>query len=146
MTLHSSIVQLKSSMRKEHIEPEGGLGEELFLFASTLMPVINVDLLITNKDDNILLMWRDDPHSGTGWHVPGGCLRLRETLKERLFKTARNELGCEISRDVRLIKIFEIFSEIDRVFIKDQKERSHFVTFSYHCKSINQDCIKKILY
>ena len=50
MSIHESIARLKADMLAEGIEPERGLGQELFLFASTLMPVVNVDLLVTSAE------------------------------------------------------------------------------------------------
>lgn len=99
MSLQQSILDLKQEMVENSILPEKGLGDDLFLFASTLMPVVNVDLLVTNRHGQILLTWRDDGHCGTGWHIPGGCIRFRESLMERAQKTARRELGHEVVLD-----------------------------------------------
>ncbi len=38
--------------------PNSGLPEEVFLFASRITPMINVDLLIRNSNNEILLSWR----------------------------------------------------------------------------------------
>ena len=58
-------------MRQEHsealavldswaLDPRGGLPEELFLFISRLVPMINVDLFISDDQGRVLLTWRDD--------------------------------------------------------------------------------------
>ena len=73
MNLTRAIRCFKDAMNHEGLNPEEGLGTEVFCFASTLMPVINVDLLTINDKKEILLSWRNYPHCGTGWHVPGGC-------------------------------------------------------------------------
>ena len=59
------------------IHPEQGLGEELFLTVSSLVPIVNVDLLVYNDKGQFLLTKRDDPYCGRGWHVPGGCIRFK---------------------------------------------------------------------
>lgn len=64
MSVTSAIDNLKDEMQKAGIKSENGLGTELFLFSSTLIPVVNVDLLLTNSKHEILLAWRDDPHTG----------------------------------------------------------------------------------
>jgi hypothetical protein len=61
--------------------PGVGLPEELFLFVSRLIPMINVDLLISDDQGRIHLTWRDDEIFGAGWHVPGAMIRYKETLK-----------------------------------------------------------------
>lgn len=43
-----------------------------------LTPIVNVDLLVI-KEGKILLAWRDDEQCGKGWHLSGGCLRLKES-------------------------------------------------------------------
>lgn len=119
-------------MDEENIRAETGLGNDLFLFASTLMPVINVDLLVMDRQGNILLSWRDDVHCGRGWHVPGGCIRFRETMRERIEKTALRELGCKVRFDPDVLHVFEIFCDEPRE-IKNAQERAHFITLVIAC-------------
>lgn len=114
-------------MRQEGISPEKGLGDSLFLFASTLLPIVNVDILALNKKGEFLLSWRDDPHCGTGWHIPGGCIRFRESIMERAQKTAIREFGHSVVLDSEVLHVFEIFASEGRP-IDDQNERAHFMT------------------
>ena len=123
------------SIRKlvEGLRPEEGLGEDLFLLVSSLVPIVNVDLLVYNNRGQFLLTWRDDPHSGSGWHVPGGCIRFRETYKDRIKRVAQKELGIrDIKYDKEPIKIFEIISHEHRD-IENQDERAHFITLVFKC-------------
>lgn len=133
MSIKSAIQNLKSEMNKEGVTPENGLGKDLFLFSSTLTPIINVDLLVTNEKHQILLAWRDDPHTGTGWHIPGGCIRFMETAEERIQKTAQEELGTMVGYYAEPIQVFEIFFPRVRKGITDQRERAHFITLAYEC-------------
>lgn len=94
MSVTSAIDNLKDEMQKAGIKSENGLGTELFLFSSTLIPVVNVDLLLTNSKHEILLAWRDDPHTGKGWHIPGGCVRFKEKLMDCVQKTAITGIWC----------------------------------------------------
>lgn len=114
-------------------KPEKGLGQELFLLVSSLTPIVNVDLLIYNDKGQFLLTWRDDPHCGQGWHVPGGCIRFKETCEERIRKVAQQELNIsDINFDKEPIKVFEIISH-ERRDIENQDERAHFITLVYKC-------------
>ena len=136
--LTNQIDELKKCIQDEGIVPENRLGDELFLFASTLMPVVNVDLLVFNDKDQVLLSWRNDPHCGCGWHVPGGCLRFKETLENRVHKTAINEFGVDVEMNSEAIGLFEIFSPNFRDGIEDQRERAHFITIVYECKLLEE--------
>lgn len=133
MSIKSAIQNVKAEMEKVAITPETGLGEELFHIASTLTPIVNVDLLATNEKHQILLAWRDDIHTGKGWHIPGGCIRFMETAEERIQKTARAELGTIIEYGAEPIQVFEIFSRDVRKGLTDQRERAHFITLVYEC-------------
>lgn len=115
------------------INPENGLGEELFLTVSSLVPIVNVDLLVFNEKGQFILTWRDDPYCGKGWHVPGGCIRFKENCADRIRKVAQKELGIQdIKFDQEPIKVFEIINRECRD-IENQNERGHFITLVYKC-------------
>lgn len=128
------IQRLKQAMKDTEIQPENGLGNELFLFSTTLVPLLCIDLLVMNKQGNVLLSWRMDEHCGTGWYVPGGCIRLGETFAERIEKTALAELGAEVTYDPRPIRVYEYFAPAHRENLSDQRERSHVVTLTFSCQ------------
>lgn len=120
-------------IREKGINPEQGLGEELFLQISSLVPIINVDILVYNENGQFLLTKRDDSHCGKGWHIPGGCIRFKETCEDRIRKVALKELGImELIIDKDPIKVFEIIEHEKRP-IKNQNERAHFITLVYKC-------------
>ena len=120
-------------IKDKGIDPEKGLGQELFLTISSLVPIVNVDLLVYNDKGQFLLTKRDDPHCGKGWHVPGGCIRFKETCKDRIRKVAQKELGIsQLSIEKDPIKVFEIIEHEHRP-IENQNERAHFITLVYKC-------------
>ena len=115
------------------INPSIGLGEELFMAVSALVPIVNVHLLVYNDKRQFLLAWRNDAHCGKGWHVPGGCIRFKETFEERIRKVAKNELGLtDFTFDRKPVKVFEIIDNSRRE-IENQNERAHFITLVFRC-------------
>jgi colanic acid biosynthesis protein WcaH len=121
------------TLNLDNVHPEEGLGKELFLQVSALVPIVNVDLLVYNSKGQFLLTWRDDPHCGRGWHVPGGCIRFKETFEERIRKVAKNELGLvDFTFDKDPLKVFEIIDN-GRREIDNQNERAHFIALAYKC-------------
>jgi len=126
---------LNQYLQQHNIDPKSGLGDELFLFVSSLTPIVNVDLLVYNKQGQFLLTRRNDSHCGVGWHVPGGCVRFKETFEERVRKVAEKELGItDLTFEHKPIKVFEIFSNKKREII-NQNERAHFITLVFRCKA-----------
>ena len=96
------------------------------LFASRIMPLVNVDLLLQDVSGRALLTWRDDEFFGAGWHIPGGIIRYKETTADRIRACARQELSAEVSFDQAPL----LFSEI----IRDQRNRGHMISLLYRCQ------------
>lgn len=108
-------------------DPSAGLPEDVFLFVSRLTPLINVDLLIRNRRSQTLLTWRDDGYYKAGWHIPGGIIRYKEKISERLDAVARNELGAKIKTDHILLALNEYIHPT-------RKNRGHGISLLYGCK------------
>ena len=137
MNLSKAIQELKDQASQAGIEAKSGLGTDLFHFASTLMPVVNVDLIILNKNGQVLLSWRDDPYTGVGWHIPGCCVRFKERLEEAVQRCAVNEIGAHVTCEEQPCELFQIICNGHREIV-DQDERAHFITLSYRC-SVSED-------
>lgn len=131
--LLEAIKYIQTIIDNEGIDPREGLPEELFVLATTLMPVTNVDLLISDKNGRILLSWRDDKFYGKGWHIPGGCVRLQKYWKDRIQKTAIKELRSEVLFDEKPIAVFESMTNSYRPSLKNQLERSHNTSVMFNC-------------
>ncbi len=127
MKIKKSINLLESLIKN----PKKGLPEDIFLFISRTTPMINVDLLIKNEKGETLLTWRDDKYYGPGWHIPGGIIRYKERIKDRIRKVARNELGVKVKFDKEPLAVNEV------ICLK-RKDRGHFISLLYACKLINQ--------
>lgn len=106
--------------------PSAGLPDDIFLFLTRLTPMINVDLLIKNKSNQTLLTWRDDGGRYVGWHIPGGIIRFKETIAERLKAVALSELGAKITFKSEPLAVNE-------VIIPEKRDRSHFISLLYEC-------------
>ena len=106
--------------------PKKGLPDEIFLFLGRISPLINVDLLIKNKNNETLLTWRQKEESfKAGWHIPGGIIRFKETIDSRLNQVAKNELNTLLKKNNKFIAVNEIMLK--------QKNRSHFISLLYRC-------------
>ena len=125
---------MREQMSRLGISASTGLGTELFHFVSSLTPIVNVDLLVYNSNGQFLLAMRDDPYCGKGWHVPGGCIRLRETFDTRIREVAKNELNLtDFTYEKDPIKVFEIMWEEDQRNLENDDERAHAISLVYKC-------------
>lgn len=134
MTLQEAIKNLQHVMNEQGIDPTKGLPQELFLFATTLIPCANIDLFVTDKNRQLLLAWRDDEFYGQGWHIPGGCLRLKETLDNRIQQTAINELGSMVIYDRDNFITRETMAAEERPGLSNQLERCHNISMLFFCR------------
>lgn len=129
-----TVRELQRVMQEEAINPINGLPYELFLFSTTLLPFVNVDLLTTNDKGQVLLSWRDDKYYGRGWQIPGGIIRMRETIDDRIQKTALTEIGVNVSYDIEPIAVRQCIISKKRIEVENQLERSHNIVLLYKCK------------
>lgn len=109
-------------------DPTQGLPEELFRFASAIVPMVNVDLLIQNDQGQTLLTWREDEFFPPGWHIPGGIIRYKETAHDRIRAVAAKELGAAVRSSETPIAFNEIIME------PSWRIRGHFISLLYRCE------------
>lgn len=92
----------------------------------------NVDLFIT-RGNNLLLAWKNDKFYGQGWHIPGGCLRLQETLDYRIQETAKKEIGIGVLYNSSNFITREAMVKECRPWLRNQLERSHNISMLFNC-------------
>lgn len=118
--------------------PNNGLPDDIFYYISRTSPLINVDLLIKDEQDRTLLAWRDDIHDGKGWHIPGGIIRYKEKIADRVLKVAEKETGLTIMYDEFPIDVNEIIAD-------NKRDRGHFISLLYRCKAIGGNHIESTI-
>jgi colanic acid biosynthesis protein WcaH len=121
-----NVIDAINFLEKQTPDPSKGLPDEVFYYASSITPMVNVDLLIQDENKRTLLAWRDDPYCGTGWHIPGGIIRYRETFESRLKKVAEMEIGVDVDFEHEPIALNQLIHN-------ERKERSHFISILYRC-------------
>lgn len=107
--------------------PAHGLPDEVFRLVSRFTPLVNVDLLIRNDAGQTLLTWRHDEYCGPGWHVPGGIIRFKEKIADRIAAVAAGELGAAVRFAAEPVAMHEVFA-------KSRDTRGHFISLLYRCE------------
>ncbi len=111
-------------LEKQVSDPQNGLPDDIFLYISRTVPMVNIDLLIKDEKGRALLAWRDDKYCGKGWHLPGGVVRFKETLETRVKKVAKTEIGVGIKFDPVPIAVNQVIS-------RHKNTRGHFISILY---------------
>ena len=125
-----------ATLREAIHNPKVGLPEDIFLFVSSLTPMVNVDLLIRDEAGRTLLTWRDDPFYGPGWHIPGGIIRFKESAAERIVAVAAGELGAKLEFAPDPCKLTEIVAP-------SRDLRGHFISLLYRCRLLSPPDAKR---
>lgn len=120
--LESAIETLEAAIG----DPSTGLPDEVFYFMTRITPSVNVDLLIMDDQNRTLLAWRKDEFAGSGWHIPGGILRYKESLMDRASEVARLEIGQGLTIKPEPIAMNQMW--------KKRATRGHFVSVLYECR------------
>ena len=123
----SNLAASLGALQAHIADPRAGLSEALFLFVSSITPLVNVDLLIQDDAGRTLLTWREDAFYGPGWHVPGGVIRFQETAAERIRAVARYELAAEVEPDPAPLAMHEMIDA-------GRRERGHSIALLYSCR------------
>lgn len=134
--MEQKICDAINTLRCARIDGRQGLPQELFWLVSSLTPIPNVDLLITDSRGCVLLAWRKDEFYGEGWHIPGGCIRYGETMMERLHKTALRELGKDVVPDPTPLAVRDVLRP-PREGLLNPDERGHHLAVLYRCSVPN---------
>jgi len=121
-----NILEAIKNLENHIANPKDGLPEEVFLFVSRIIPMVNVDLLIKDENKRTLLAWRNDEFCGTGWHIPGGIIRYKEKIETRIQKVAEVEIGA-------IVKFNPIPISYNEIIINEQKTRGHFISMLFNC-------------
>ena len=133
MHLDSESRNCIQQLRSLNLDAKDGLDEDLFLLVSSLVPIANVDMLITNESGQILLSYRSDEFYGESWHIPGGCMRFGETFEHRLIETSKKELGCIIEFDAEPLAVRNVLRG-PNPNQEHPNERGHNVAILFNCR------------
>lgn len=120
-------------LREASLNTDAGMPEELFLLVSGLVPLANVDLLITNEYGQLLLTRRKDSWYQQSWHIPGGCMHYGESFEHCVHETARRELGTDVTVSPEPIAVRNVIRGVD-CSKEYPRERGHNVALLFECK------------
>ncbi|WP_312612956.1 NUDIX domain-containing protein [Oscillibacter sp.] len=127
-----ALSQAVEVLRQAEIDGYDGLPEALFLLVSGLVPLPNVDLLVTNEAGQLLLTRRNDGFFQPSWHIPGGCMRYGERFERRVQETAQRELGCKVTMEPEPVAVRNVLrGENPRQ--PHPRERGHNVALLFRC-------------
>lgn len=95
-------------------------------------PIIGVGGIIF-QDDQVLLIKRGKEPALGEWSIPGGVVRVGETLKEAVIREIREETNLEV-------EVLGLAKVIERIFREaDGRVSYHYVLFDFLCQMKSGD-------
>lgn len=92
-------------------------------------PLMGVGALIVAENEILLVRRGKEPSKGE-WSIPGGLVRVGETLRDAVIREAREETGFRVE-PLTLVELLE------RIFPDNQgRIRYHYVLADYLCRVI----------
>lgn len=108
------------------------LSENKFKSVIKNTPLISIDLIVENENNQILLGLRLNKPAKGFWFVPGGRIVKNETMAQAFSRLTKDELGVELQlSNATLIGPFEHF--YDDNFSGDDFS-THYVVLGYRIK------------
>ena len=87
----------------DKIKNEKELPTIIFESLCKIIPFVACEIIIKDKNDSLLLTWRDDKWY-KGWHFPGGLMRVGETFKQRIGIVCLKELNVEV-KSIKFLQV-----------------------------------------
>ena len=121
-------IDLIAAVESHVTDARAGLPDDVFLFATRITPMVNVDLLVRDARQRTLLTWRGAEFEwAPGWHIPGGIIRFKEHASDRIRAVARRELGTSVRFRAEPAAIREVIHP-------SRSDRGHFISILYVCE------------
>ena len=113
------------------IKPEK-IPTDIFMQIVRHAPLISIDLLIHNENNEILLGWRNNQPAKDYWFVPGGRIYKNETLRDAFSRIMSAETGLTLDIDqAEFHGIFEHFHP-EQNFMNEAGFGTHYIVLAFH--------------
>ena len=111
-------------------EPAIKLNRDDFAQIVKNTPLISIDLIVRNKEREVLLGLRNNEPARGFWFVPGGRILKDERMAQAFRRIGRDELGTELEiSDGKFLGVFEHL--YDENFHQETGFGTHFVVLAY---------------
>ena len=109
--------------------------QEDFTSALSMLPLVSIDLIITNRIGEVLLGKRENRPAKESWFVPGGRIRRMEKFEDAFKRISVNELG--IPYNLEDASFFGIFEHMYGDSAFSDKIGSHYVSIAFKINEEN---------
>lgn len=110
------------------------LPEEVFGEIVKSTPLVSIDLIIENPDNEILLGWRSNPPAKDCWFVPGGRILKDEKYADAFQRIVMSETGLSYTlQDSAFLGVYEHIYSGDN-YCNDPSYGTHYIVLAYRIR------------
>jgi len=104
---------------------------DIFMQIVRHAPLISIDLLLHNENNEILLGWRNNQPAKDYWFVPGGRIYKNETIGEAFARIMSAETG--ISLDIEQAQFHGIYEHFhpEQNFMNETGFGTHYIVLAF---------------
>ena len=104
--------------------------DKLFLQIIEFAPLVSIDLIVKDRQGQVLLGRRANRPARGYWFVPGGRIKKNEKITDAIRRISRTELGIEILLpDAQLLGVFEHM--YDDNYLGEEGINTHYVVLAF---------------
>lgn len=102
-------------------------------------PLVSIDLIVRNENDELLLGLRNNGPAKNAWFVPGGRIRKDEKLEAAFNRITEDELGITLDlKTAKFLNVFEHFYEGN--FADEPGFGTHYIVLAYELQLPAEHC------
>ena len=105
------------------------LPKETFQTVISSAPLISIDLVVRNKQEQHLLGYRTNKPAQGYWFVPGGRILKDEPIEKAFSRIVFNEIGIE--PDIENAKFNGVFEHFYNDYVFGNDVTTHYVVLAY---------------
>jgi colanic acid biosynthesis protein WcaH len=112
------------------VKPEK-IPTDIFMQIVRHAPLISIDLILYNENNEILLGWRNNQPAKDYWFVPGGRIYKNETLREAFSRIMSSETG--LSMDMDQAKFHGLYEHLypEQNFMNEPGVGTHYIVLAF---------------
>jgi colanic acid biosynthesis protein WcaH len=96
-------------------------------------PLVSIDLIVRNQNNEVLLGLRKSSPAKNTWFVPGGRIWKDEKIDAAFNRITKNELGISLNlKNAHFLRVFEHFYEEN--FADEPDFGTHYIVLAYEIK------------
>jgi colanic acid biosynthesis protein WcaH len=104
---------------------------DIFMQIVRNTPLISIDFLMHNENNEILLGWRNNQPAKDFWFVPGGRIYKNETIRDAFSRIMTAETGLTLDMEQAVFRgIYEHFHP-DQNFMNEPGFGTHYIVLAF---------------